>query len=348
MSCRGLPAPAKAGVPGIQTSASTRACRTMGPGDKHRDDQGTRMSVTDHQTGQILRVRASPSPAHPLWKSKPRRLETRAALGSLPPAAPATRAPAWSERACRGRARWGVPRGQEHPDLLRRHRPGRRLHARRGAHQRLQALPRRPRLARQPHRPQAAAGLLRRRARLPCPRRGHQDHAVSPHLQPSEQGDRPRHHPEHHRLLRRDHSRLAARRPHLPVRLQPRRLHRALRGRRPQVLRRADGGQGRRARAAAAARSQIRATHRHRSRQARLPARRLDQGRSPLASSARSARSGSGTSTSPATPRSPTPRPISSACGIRSRRWAPARAGSCCWPLSIRGCARASRWLARC
>ena len=46
-----------------------------------------------------------------------------------------------------------------------------------------------------------------------------------------------------------------------------------------------------RARAAAAAGSAIRATHRHRSRQARLPARWLDQGRSPLASSARKARS---------------------------------------------------------
>jgi hypothetical protein len=27
-------------VPGIQTSASTRACGTMDPGDKHRDDTG--------------------------------------------------------------------------------------------------------------------------------------------------------------------------------------------------------------------------------------------------------------------------------------------------------------------
>ena len=34
-------------VPGIQTSASTKACGTMDPGDKHRDDQGTRMSVTE-------------------------------------------------------------------------------------------------------------------------------------------------------------------------------------------------------------------------------------------------------------------------------------------------------------
>ena len=53
-------------------------------------------------------------------------------------------------------------------------------------------------------------------------------------------GDGPRHHAEHHRLLRRDHPRLAAGRPHLPVRLQPRRLHGALRGRRAEVLRRAD------------------------------------------------------------------------------------------------------------
>ena len=40
---------------------------------------------------------------------------------------------------------------------------------------------------------------------------------------------------------------------------------------------------GRRARAAAAARCEVGAAHRHRSRQARLPARRLDQGRSPTA-----------------------------------------------------------------
>ena len=67
-----------------------------------------------------------------------------------------------------------------------------------------------------------------------------------PRLQPAEPGDGPRHNAEHHRLLRPDHPRLAARRPHLPVRLQPRRLHRALRRRRAQVLRHPHGGQARR------------------------------------------------------------------------------------------------------
>ena len=38
-------------------------------------------------------------------------------------------------------------------------------------------------------------------------------------------GDRARHHHQHHRLLRLDRAGVRTRRPHLPVRLQPRRLH---------------------------------------------------------------------------------------------------------------------------
>ena len=48
------------------------------------------------------------------------------------------------------------------------------------------------------------------------------------------QGDRSRHHAEHHRLLRGHRSTLAARRQDLPVRLQPRRIHRSRRG--PRAL----------------------------------------------------------------------------------------------------------------
>ena len=93
---------------------------------------------------------------------------------------------------------------------------------------------------------------------------------------------------QHHRLLRRDHPRVAAGRSHLPVRLQPRCIHRALRGGRSQVLRCADSHQPRRAGAHSTpeARPQVGAAHRCRGRQARLPARQLGQAR-PLPGPAR-------------------------------------------------------------
>ena len=185
----------------------------------------------------------------------------------------------------------GSESGEEYSHLLGRHRPGGRLHARRDAQQRLQAVSRHPRLARHLDRPEPADRVLRRRPRLARVRASHQDQVVAPHLQLSGPDDGPRHHAEHHRLLCRDHPRLAAGRPHLPVRLQPRRLHGALRRRRAEILRRADCRRVRDVGAdqAAAARSQVGAAHRHRGRQARLPARQLGQARSP-SRRARSAR----------------------------------------------------------
>ena len=176
--------------------------------------------------------------------------------------------------------------------------------------------------------------VLRRRPRLARVRRGHQDQVVAPHLQLPGPDDRPRHHAEHHRLLCRDHPRLAAGRPHLPVRLQPRRLHGALRRRRAEILRRADGRRlpGHGADPAAAARSQVGAAHRHRGGQAGLPARQLGQARS-LSRRARGPRArASAPSTAAATRRHPTPRPTSSACGTRSGRSARDRSFLPCSP----------------
>ncbi len=84
----------------------------------------------------------------------------------------------------------------------------------------------------------------------------------------------------------------------------------------------------------AAARSQVGAPHRHRGRQAGLPVRQLGQARS-LSQGARGPRPPLPRQVLlAATPTSPTPRPISSACGTPSARWAPARSCSPCSPAS--------------
>ncbi len=178
--------------------------------------------------------------------------------------------------------------------------------------------------------------ILRRRPRFARFGRRHQDQVVAPHLQLPGSDDGPRHHAEHHRLLCRDHPRLAAGRPHLSVRLQPRRLHGAVRRRRAEILRRADRRRlpGHGADPAAAARSQVGAAHCHRGGQARLPARQFGQARSLSRRARGPRRTSSAPSTAAVTRRHPTPRPTSSACGTRWGRSAQDRSFLPCWPAS--------------
>src|SRR5690606_25550869 len=61
LSCRSLPAPAKAGVPGIHPTARAGASGEMDPGDEHRDDSAVAFFARSRSFSLLLQLRLQPA-----------------------------------------------------------------------------------------------------------------------------------------------------------------------------------------------------------------------------------------------------------------------------------------------